>query len=503
MPQRAWAGQLGTRGSAAWLTALSVLVALGICAVCAYVIADTRKDAWARAEESSANLTQALATDIARNIEFNDLSLLAVIDGLQLPEIGQLNPETRQLVLFDRSASARYLGSFLVLDANGTIVYDSGNAVPRTGNFADRDYFQVHRDSPHAGLFISRPYRSRLRGGDWSIALSRRLAHNGHFAGVVVVALRLSYFQDLFGKLSLGDRGVVSLFRDDGTVLARDPFADADVGRNLSDSPIFRRFVQDEAGQLSARSTFDGTRRLYSYRRVGQLPLVINVAVSAASINAAWLGKSLTIGFINLILCGAMVTLTLMLRRELRRRRQAEAVLRRLASTDGLTGLANRRQLDERLELECRRAARDGTALGVLMIDADHFKAYNDHYGHLEGDRILQSVAGCILATIRRPGDFVARFGGEEFIVLLPVTELENAALLAERIRDAVAALKLPHDGNPARIVTVSIGVAADVIDRNDNPTRLVEEADGALYAAKHNGRNRVTRAQRPATAGT
>jgi diguanylate cyclase (GGDEF)-like protein len=109
-------------------------------------------------------------------------------------------------------------------------------------------------------------------------------------------------------------------------------------------------------------------------------------------------------------------------------------------------------------------------------------------------------VAQCILETIHRPADFAARFGGEEFIVLLPATELNSAAQLAERVRNTVALLKLPHEGAPAGIVTLSIGVVADMVERDDSPTRLMEEADSALYAAKHNGRNQVTRAKRPAT---
>jgi len=172
-----------------------------------------------------------------------------------------------------------------------------------------------------------------------------------------------------------------------------------------------------------------------------------------------------------------------------------KAALRRmqlLATEDGLTGVANRRRLDETLEEEWRRAMRERTPLALLMIDVDCFKLYNDTYGHLGGDDCLRRVAQAILPIPVRGGDLVARYGGEEFAVLLPNTEAAGAAEMAEQIRFAVEALGLEHERNPHRVVTISVGCSAVVPTPGSGPQTLIHGADRALYLAKQNGRNRA-----------
>jgi diguanylate cyclase (GGDEF)-like protein len=167
--------------------------------------------------------------------------------------------------------------------------------------------------------------------------------------------------------------------------------------------------------------------------------------------------------------------------------------LQRLSSLDGLTGIANRRLCNAFIDREWRRAARDGTHFAVLMVDVDCFKAYNDSYGHLEGDDCLRRVATALQATIHRPGDLLARYGGEEFIALLPGTEGNGALLVAESMRAAVAALGVEHRRSPvADHVTVSIGVASVIPGPDSDAERLIAAADAALYGAKRGGRNRV-----------
>ncbi|MDB5412929.1 MAG: hypothetical protein JWR10_1264 [Rubritepida sp.] len=175
-----------------------------------------------------------------------------------------------------------------------------------------------------------------------------------------------------------------------------------------------------------------------------------------------------------------------------------EAKLAALATTDGLTGIANRRHFDNTLFTEWRRAARDGKWLGVLMLDVDHFKGFNDRYGHLSGDECLRTVASVIAETIRRPGDIAARYGGEEFGVILPSTDLAGAKDVAERVRAAIEAAAITHGGNDAGVVTASIGVAviAPTARAVVEASALVGAADGALYAAKRSGRNRVIAAE-------
>ncbi|MDW3688010.1 PleD family two-component system response regulator [Cupriavidus sp. CV2] len=167
--------------------------------------------------------------------------------------------------------------------------------------------------------------------------------------------------------------------------------------------------------------------------------------------------------------------------------------LQRLTNSDGLTGLSNRRYFDEYLGAEWKRANREQSQLALLMIDVDSFKAYNDTYGHVAGDEVLRRVAGVIRENCARPADLPARFGGEEFAMILPATSPGGARLLAEKVRRAIESLQVPHSGSPVgQHVTVSIGGTAIVPGADVPFSRIVEIADAGLYQAKRNGRNQV-----------
>jgi diguanylate cyclase (GGDEF)-like protein len=170
----------------------------------------------------------------------------------------------------------------------------------------------------------------------------------------------------------------------------------------------------------------------------------------------------------------------------------AQDQLRLLSFTDQLTGLSNRRLFDEFSIREWKRACRERTSISAIMIDVDMFKAYNDRYGHQAGDKCLAAVASAIGTVATRPGDLTARYGGEEFVVLLAGTPPPGCELLAERIRKSVEALQLPHAASPFGRVTVSLGTATLVGDHESSFSALIEQADKALYEAKHLGRNRV-----------
>jgi diguanylate cyclase (GGDEF)-like protein/PAS domain S-box-containing protein len=179
--------------------------------------------------------------------------------------------------------------------------------------------------------------------------------------------------------------------------------------------------------------------------------------------------------------------------RDATRQKQFEERLRMLSATDGLTQVANRRWFNETLEREWNRALRNATTLSLILADIDHFKRYNDIYGHVAGDECLKQVAAAMRDCLHRGGDFVARYGGEEFAVILPGTDAAHAAELAEKIRTAVNALGIAHAGNPeVGTVSISLGTASVVPDRAGDGVRLVEAADRALYLAKNGGRNRV-----------
>jgi diguanylate cyclase (GGDEF)-like protein len=181
---------------------------------------------------------------------------------------------------------------------------------------------------------------------------------------------------------------------------------------------------------------------------------------------------------------------TLFLAREIGRRAEAEDKLEELATTDALTGLRNRRKFDTAIDTEWRRATRQKMPLALLMIDADHFKAYNDSFGHQAGDQMLVGIAICISDSVRRAGDCAARYGGEEFAVLLPGLSPIDALGVAEMTR-----LKVQRWSDTT---TVSIGVASLTPSATMDWSVLLEAADKALYAAKANGRNRSVLASFP-----
>ena len=163
-----------------------------------------------------------------------------------------------------------------------------------------------------------------------------------------------------------------------------------------------------------------------------------------------------------------------------------------LSSLDQLTQIANRRSLDQQLLSEWGRAIRDLIPLSLLMIDVDKFKVYNDSYGHLQGDKVLKMIAETICETLHRAGDFAARFGGEEFCVLLPGADIEGAMLVAEQIREAIQLLVIHCEDGTAGKVTISVGVCSLIPTVTDTIPEMIAKADKALYEAKEAGRNCV-----------
>ena len=180
------------------------------------------------------------------------------------------------------------------------------------------------------------------------------------------------------------------------------------------------------------------------------------------------------------------------LRESQRRLQELNLQLLQLSQSDGLTGLANRRLFDERLNKELRRAVRSEQRLSLVMLDIDHFKLYNDAYGHLQGDHCLRSVAEVLRGLARRPGDVAARYGGEEFALVLPATDPGAAAAVAALLCQRVRALELTHERSPAGHLTVSVGHASWTAGDELQPAALIERADQALYRAKAAGRDRA-----------
>jgi diguanylate cyclase (GGDEF)-like protein len=351
----------------------------------------------------------------------------------------------------------------------------------------------VHKNGPNVGLYISAPFKSRTRHYD-IIAFSRRISSaDGAFAGVVVGTLRLTYFQDLFRKVAPSPRSALTLFTTEGTVITRLPLRPGDIGRRLPTAHVLKAFRVSPKGLYENVALLDGVTRLYAYSQVGDLPLLMSVGVPLDEIYAGWRSEALIAGLLMLALCGATVFSAVLLRRELRRRLAAEQKLAVLATTDSLTGLSNRRHFDAAIAREWQRAMREKAFVALLMVDADCFKVYNDAYGHQAGDKLLEAIGACIADKARRATDLAARYGGDEFAMLLPGTTGQGAVDIAERIRLAVADLRLEYPGGAGTgMAMVSAGVAAVVPRPGSDYRDLIDAADRALYQAKANGRNRT-----------
>jgi diguanylate cyclase (GGDEF)-like protein len=451
-------------------------------AIVAFTLWQAREDARARAEREGENIVQAIEADVARNIELYDLSLQGLQEALATEAVAHVAQEVQRLALFDRAASAKYMGALLVLDPTGDIVLSSRSTTPTRINLADRDYFQVHQYGPNIGLYISRPFIGRLEHREDTIALSRRLADgDGKFAGVVAGTLRLSYFRDLFSRLNVGRRGLITLVRSDGTILMRHPSikGDYDIGGSFKGTPIFERILRERSGSFTARSLINGVNRLFTFRQIGELPLFVAVDQAVDDVFAEWWRRAISIGSVTLTLAVTIIVLAVMFR-------SAQRELADLAVTDELTGLANRRCFDQMLRLEWQRAARTNTPLALLMIDVDNFKAFNDQNGHCRADEVLCEFGRTLKSCGQRAGDLAARYGGEEFAVILPDANTKWALVVAERIR--LSMLESPQNLGG---LTVSIGVASRRPRADRDPSALVKDADAALYRAKANGRNR------------
>ena len=476
------------------IIALVAVASLAILGAMIDTLRTAYNDVELRAEREAHSLLEASVSHLESQLALWDLSLKLAADIFHRDRFATLNADDRILLLSNLATNVSFIGSLLVLDRQGNISLDPMSPVRRTGNFSDRDYFLAPQQAD-VGTFISQPYRSRLRNHDPSIALSRRITGpDGGFDGVVMIAVRLASIRAMFDDLDPGQRGAIAVINAAGRVLMRHPSLDGsgDVDLDLSASPNFRRMLAEQTGSFSARAVTDGTQRLYVFTTVPGTDLLVSVGLAENEVFSGWYRRVYITIAVIVAMCAVALLISLRLRAELARREAAEAQLAKLARTDPLTGLANRRVFEEFAERELRRSRRTDRPLSMILIDADHFKAVNDRYGHAVGDTILQLLATVMTRHLGRPGDLGVRFGGEEFIALLADTGAAGAAIVADRIRQGFETAT-SQTANLDAPVTVSIGVA-ELTARMAGVPDLVAAADRALYRAKASGRNRVMR---------
>ncbi|QJE02046.1 GGDEF domain-containing protein [Massilia forsythiae] len=461
----------------------------------------------ANAGITTVNTARALADQAGATFKMADTVLVGLVDRVETDGWSRAQVDELRALMTRHMKELPALQGLFIYDQDGRWIVNSAGRAFDGRNNADRDYFRHHRSHPGRGVHVGAPIVGRTSGA-WVIPVSRRIERaDGSFAGVALATIRVDYFRAVYERLDVRRDGGIVLALDDGIQLLGMPFAVVDVGRDIAASPVFARLAAAPRDGGLLESAGQGVTRMVGFSRVAGFPLVVSVARSKDDVLANWRAGSVAAGGVLVALIAGLALLGRQVMRQIRLRDRLErellatkaaletsnASLASLAYLDGLTGLFNRRYHDLALQREFQAARREGLPLAVLMLDVDHFKGYNDRYGHPAGDACLARVARCIKACLPPARALASRYGGEEFALVLPATGLAAALALADAIRDAVAACAIEHGGAPAGVVSVSIGVCAMAPQAGGGEAAdWVRRADAALYRAKAAGRNRV-----------
>ncbi len=466
------------------VAALMVLAAIGVS------LWQYRQEVEARALLIGRASVASIESLLRARFESYDATLRLVIAIFADPTLRMLDDDVWRLLLSNIRASDPGIGSITILGPGGRVL--AGQGMAPDIDHAELPFFKAHRAGAGLGLLISDPLVGSE--GHQTIVLSRRMTRSdGKFGGVAAAVVDLGTVRGLLAPIPIGPSDSIIVVSGSGKIIARKPAlpdAASAIG-DLSRNANFQRMQLMGSGSFVSRSSIDGVERLFAFDRVEGTKLVVSAGLATEPLYANWRRQSVLIGGLAFVISAALVIAALLLARESRLRAAAQEELERQARTDFLTGLANRRQFDESLEREWRRAARTGADFAVVLFDADHFKQLNDRHGHGVGDEVLKLIAGAFDRCARRPGDLPARIGGEEFAMLLADTDATGARCVAERVRAALReAPASVREGPPA--VTLSAGIAATRGRSAGSAAALLAAADAALYRAKEEGRDRA-----------
>lgn len=394
---------------------------------------------------------------------------------------------------------------------SGLFIYDAqGNWLAGTGlDAAEADKNYILQLTRHSATqpYIGHAMRSRITG-QWLIPVSLRLNDaQGALRGVALATVNIDFFRHFYSWYELGEGGLLGLLHSDGTIFYIRPFSDRVINRRIANSPLFTQMLtRARSGTHSWKNRVDGKERIVGYAQAERYPLVAVAGYDRQALAQTWLQNNRTIIILNILLLLMVLLSGVLGIRQLRKTvarhielmkaqdelTRANHTLQDLALLDGLTGIGNRRQFDIYLEQCLTRAAQTGTPVTLVMLDIDYFKNYNDTYGHVAGDECLKKVASILKNLPRRSTDIVTRYGGEEFAIILPSADTEQAEHLARHALDILRSLALPHKATrlPEKMVTLSVGISTSEADSDS--VSLKQAADTALYAAKYAGRNRI-----------
>jgi diguanylate cyclase (GGDEF)-like protein len=484
---------------------LVVLVCLALLGSSGWLIWRSRAEVVDQAVQANTNLARAVTERVEGLVAEADHIVASVLFELERYDITPARLLELQPMLVREITEVEHLKGLFVYDAQGRWIASSEPVWPVNANNSDRPYFIHHRDNASTRAAIGAPLISRS-SGEWILPVSRRINDpDGQFVGVVLATVRIEYLRQLLDRFDMGRDGAITLRVPQG-IIVRTPHIATEMGQPMQPSPLKTLFEGSQGGSVDALSTLDGVRRLLSFQHARNYPILVVVAKSKADVLRDWRYASVLQAAWACFLCGVLAFAGHHARAAMRRQWQAEDGLRKsndalalaharlavLVRHDGLTGLANRRHFDQQLARLFQLAQREQRAISLVMIDVDEFKRFNDRYGHVEGDDCLQRVAAALREVTNRPADLVARYGGEEMVMLLGFTEAAGAAQLAEAARLAVQALQIPHADSTHGVVTISLGVASKVPRSADMAIDLVRAADAALFQAKQGGRNQV-----------
>jgi diguanylate cyclase (GGDEF)-like protein len=510
--------------SRAWLWSQRhgmVLVALGLLAWCwgvsMWFLAAQKQQLLADRGAELALMAGAVAEQSASVLRAVDSNLRTVDLWLQTHPGADALRDPRLLALVNEMRRAsRGAMDLRLVSTEGKLYYlPALDGQPRA-DVSDRGYVKAHAGNEGVSLqrtHIGEPVISRVTQ-HWDIPISRALASAPATAAgtgaprdpsrpvmkIVFAAVSIDRLAGEHERMRFKPEGSIVLIRSDGRVLSRAPLVPAYLGLDLSGTPLFNREYgrQARGSFISEGSSTDGVVRLVSYEQLQDFPVTVLVTRGLDEIYATHYERLRTVLVLSVLLSVVVLAVTAFLHRlqmSQRAMQAAQSQLRRLATTDELTGVLNRRAFVEAARHEFERAQRYLRPTAVLALDIDHFKRVNDEYGHSGGDLVLRVCAQRWQAALREH-DVLGRMGGEEFCVLLPETGAASAAAVAERLRSVTASGPIIGQW---RTVSVSVGWAT--VDVADAAWEAVyERADNALYAAKAQGRNCVRPAMPAAT---
>jgi diguanylate cyclase (GGDEF)-like protein len=446
---------------------------------------------------------------------------------------------TCNVYLSDLAGGMPWMNGITIIGADGRVKCSTNQAAVGV-DMSDRPHIQTAMET--RAFVISNYIVGRLNRKPTFAAVYPTQAIDANVQAAVLTSVDLQWVTALISSLQRRAGSTVLLIDGQGTIVAGDPGRTTWTGKRIEQTPFFELLGQSEEGSVRGEG-LDGVRRIFGFARVpssdARLVVGLNEAEVLQRTDREILLAYLQLGFFGLLVllmawfggerlivdpirslartaerigrgdlqarasrkawAKEFAPLTAALNDMARRLadrehelRAANSHLEELASSDALSGLANRRGFDARLVADWQRAAKLNRSIALLMIDVDHFKQFNDRYGHVEGDVCLRRIAKLLRDAATGEDDLPARYGGEEFALLMPGADVDTALKAAEQLRRVVEGLCIAHTSSPTGQVTVSIGCASLVPDVGQRAEHLIEAADIALYAAKRRGRNTV-----------